>query len=120
MHIAFIIQSIHDLYCLSLKDLLVILGKKELLEIGDQLGPQGTSRCPGATGGVKNAQVSTFPRIQSNLPSSKLHYGKTYSNFISGFNKASIAKSITMDMRESCKYNSGGACDCICDLNSHT
>ena len=28
--------------------------------------------------------VSAFGRIRSNLTSGKLHYGKTYSNFISG------------------------------------
>ena len=54
-----------------------------MLEILDQLGPQRTGH-PEALIDVENTQVCVFLRIPSSLPSSKLHYGKTYSNLICG------------------------------------
>ena len=50
----------------------------------DELGPQRTFRHPGALIHGEDTQVGAFSRIQSSLPSCKLHYGKTYRNFISG------------------------------------
>ena len=47
-----------------------------MLYILDQLGPQGTF-------GHEDTQVGASPRIQSSLPSCKLHYGKTHRKFIS-------------------------------------
>ena len=53
------------------------------MEILDELGPQRTFGHPGALTDDEDTQVGAFPRISSSLPSSKLHYGKTYSNLIS-------------------------------------
>ena len=54
------------------------------MEIRDQLGQRRTSGQPEALIHDEDTQVGAIPRIQSNLPSSKLHYGKTYRNLISG------------------------------------
>ena len=78
----------------------------------DHLEPQ---RISGVYCDIEDTQVSVFRRIQSNLPSSKLHYGKTYSNLISSATmQASLNRLQWTSESIASTDQTGDHCDCIC------